>query len=57
VLGLRHRIASGDPFPDGITTPKTRNVMFPEINPGEVENFDIVQAKAIRLSEVLKRNP
>jgi len=32
-------------------------VMFPSINPGEVENFDIVQAKAIRLSEVLRRNP
>ena len=56
VLGLNHRIATGDPFPDGITTPAQKNLMFPSANPPN-ENFDIIQAKAVRFSEVLRRNP
>ena len=31
--------------------------MFPQLNITAAENLDIVQAKAIRLSEVLARNP
>jgi hypothetical protein len=67
VLGLRHRIPPGvlaspkskgpDPFPDRISTPKTKNLMFPQLNVATAENLDIVQVKAIRLSEVLARNP
>ncbi len=66
VLGLRHRIPPGvlaspgskpDPFPDGVRTPKTKNLMFPQLNVTTAENLDIVQVKTIRLSEVLLRNP
>lgn len=57
VLGLAHRIAALDPFPDRLTVPRAVNLMFPSINPGIVENFDIIQAKAVRNSEVLRRNP
>ena len=66
VLGLNHRIAntgaSGDPFPDTITIPGIKNIMFPSNNfpaPGGdgLEDFDIIQAKAVRFSEVLFRNP
>jgi hypothetical protein len=67
MLGLRHRIPPGvlasptskapDPFPDRISTPKTKNLMFPQLNVATAENLDIVQVKAIRLSEVLARNP
>jgi hypothetical protein len=67
VLGLRHRVPPGvlaepgakkvDPFPDGLRTPRSRNIMFPFIHVGDTENFDIIQVKAIRLSEVLRRNP
>lgn len=57
VLGLRHRIAGADPFADGLTTPKTKNLMFPQLNVSTAEDLDIVQAKTVRLSEVLARNP
>ncbi len=67
VLGLKHRVPSGvkaltnskgpDPFPDGLRTPQTKNIMFPNIFVSVTTNFDIVQVKAIRLSEVLRRNP
>ena len=59
VLGLNHRIgaASGDPFADGLTTPATKNVMFPSLNFTTAENFDIIQSKAVRFSEILFRNP
>jgi hypothetical protein len=67
VLGLRHRIppnvksspsAKGfDPFPDGLGTPQRKNLMFPTANLLSAENLDIAQAKAIRFSEVLARNP
>jgi len=57
ILGLLHRTAGGDPFPDGITTPKQKNIMFPSANPPTMENFDIIQAKAVRQSDVLRRNP
>jgi hypothetical protein len=60
-LGLNHRIANtgptGDPYPDSITIPSIQNVMFPSINFGSVENLDIIQAKAVRFSEILFRNP
>jgi hypothetical protein len=56
-LGLNHRIATGNPYPDGINIPSIKNVMFPMINFGTVENFDIIQAKAVRFSEILFRNP
>ncbi len=59
VLGLKHRIGtgSGDPFADGLTTPASKNVMFPSLNFPTAENFDIIQSKAVRFSEVLFRNP
>ncbi len=59
VLGLKHRISagSGDPFADGLTTPARKNVMFPSLNFPTAENFDIIQSKAVRFSEVLFRNP
>jgi hypothetical protein len=55
ILGLLHRIAGGTNFPDGISTPQQKNIMFPSANPPTMENFDIVQAKTIRLSDVLTR--
>ena len=57
VLGLGHRIAAGDAFADGLTSAGQKNVMFPGSNIAASENFDIIQAKAIRQSEVLRRNP
>ena len=57
MLGLKHRIAAGDPFADGLTTPKSKNLMFPRLNVTTAENLDIVQTKVIRFSEVLARNP
>jgi hypothetical protein len=67
VLGLRHRIPVGvkaspqsagpDPFPDRLRTPQRKNLMFPQLNVRTAENFDIVQVQAVRLSEVLRRNP
>ncbi|MFN0105580.1 MAG: peptidoglycan-binding protein, partial [Bryobacteraceae bacterium] len=57
VLGLNHRISTGDDFPDGLTKPATMNVMFPSMNFPAAENFDIIQAKAVRFSELLFRNP
>ncbi len=59
VLGLNHRIGagSGDPFADGLTIPAQKNVMFPQLNFQTAENFDIIQSKAVRFSEILFRNP
>ncbi len=56
-LGLNHRIASGDPFADGLTVPAQKNIMFPSANFPSMENFDIIQAKAVRFSEILFRTP
>ncbi len=57
VLGLNHRVASGDPFPDGLSVPRDQNMMDPDAPARIAESFDIIQVKAILLSEVLARNP
>jgi hypothetical protein len=55
VLGLDHR-TTRPPFADGLRTPRDKNLMFPGTT-RNMENVDIVQVKAIRNSEVLRRNP
>lgn len=55
VLGLDHR-AKRDAFPDNQTVPRDKNLMFPGTTQN-MESLDIVQCKAIRNSEVLRRNP
>jgi hypothetical protein len=57
VLGLGHRDGPPDRFRDGLVTPKDKNIMHPDSSPPTAENFDIIQAKAIRFSEVTFRNP
>jgi hypothetical protein len=57
VLGLGHRGVSGDPFFDQLTIPANENIMHPSNPPPQAENFDIIQVKAIRSSEVFFRNP
>jgi len=55
VLGLKHRI-KGDPIDDGVGAPGDKNMMSGG-DCSEAENFDIIQVKAILLSEVLRRHP
>jgi hypothetical protein len=55
VLGLNHRTTT-PPFADGLRTPRDKNLMFPGTTVN-MESLDIVQCKAIRNSEVLRRNP
>jgi Putative peptidoglycan binding domain len=55
VLGLKHRI-KGDRIDDGVGAPGDKNMMSGG-NCAEAENFDIIQVKAILLSEVLLRHP
>jgi hypothetical protein len=57
VLGLNHRVPNGDPFPDGLSVPRDQNIMDPNAPALIAESFDIIQVKAILLSEVLVRNP
>jgi hypothetical protein len=60
VLGLNHRVpktAPVDPFPDGLSIPRDQNIMDPNAPARIAESFDIIQVKAILLSEVLARNP
>lgn len=57
ILGLGHRGALANPVTDGIAIPPDKNIMRPFVNPPVTENFDIIQAKAIRFSEVMNRNP
>jgi hypothetical protein len=58
VLGLGHRHGRAvDVFRDGLNLPVTLNIMSPGSAPPTTENFDIIQVKAIRFSEVLTRNP
>lgn len=56
-LGLNHRISTGDGFPDGLDIPFRRNLMFPNFFFPTRENFDIIQCKTVRFSEILFRNP
>jgi hypothetical protein len=55
VLGLDHRTTT-PPSADGLRTPRDKNLMFAGTT-RNMENVDIVQVKAIRNSEVLRRNP
>ena len=57
ILGLGHRGALANPVTDGIAIPPDKNIMRPFVNPPVTENFDIIQAKAVRFSEVMNRNP
>ena len=55
VLGLNHRTRI-PPFADRQRIPLDKNLMFPGTTTN-MESLDIVQSKAIRNSEVLRRNP
>jgi hypothetical protein len=57
VLGLNHRVAVAPSFADGLTVPGVKNLMHATSPPPAAENLDLVQVKAIRLSEVLARSP
>ena len=57
ILGLGHRGATANPVTDGLAFPPDKNIMRPFVNPPTTENFDIVQAKAVRFSEVMNRTP
>jgi len=57
ILGLGHRGATANPVTDGLAIPADKNVMRPFANPPTTENFDIIQTKAVRFSEVMFRNP
>jgi hypothetical protein len=57
ILGLGHRGFPANPVTDGLAIPPDKNIMRPFVNPPVTENFDIIQTKAIRFSEVMNRNP
>jgi hypothetical protein len=57
ILGLGHRGSTADQVTDTIAIPPDKNIMRPFVNPPTTENFDIIQAKAIRFSEVMNRTP
>jgi hypothetical protein len=57
ILGLGHRGAVADPVTDTVAIPADKNIMRPFVNPPVTENFDIIQTKAIRFSEVMSRTP
>jgi hypothetical protein len=55
VLGLNHRTRT-PPFNDTLRVPRDKNLMFPGTTVN-MESLDIVQCKAVRNSEVFRRNP
>jgi hypothetical protein len=57
VLGLGHRGDTTRAVPDGLNIPPEKNVMKPSVKPGVAENFDIIQTKAVRFSEIVNRTP
>jgi hypothetical protein len=57
ILGLGHRGAVTNPVTDGLAIPADKNIMRPIVKPPDTENFDIIQVKACRFSEVMNRNP
>lgn len=57
ILGLGHRGAVANPVTDGLALPADKNIMRPFVKPPETENFDIIQVKATRFSELMARNP
>jgi hypothetical protein len=57
IFGLGHRGDLADPFPDGLIVPRKKNIMDPDEPPPRAENFDIIQVKLVRFSEVMNRNP
>jgi hypothetical protein len=57
MLGLGHRGDTTKPVPDGLNIPTDKNVMKPAASPGVAENFDIIQTKAVRFSEIMNRTP
>ncbi|MFN0101276.1 MAG: peptidoglycan-binding protein [Bryobacteraceae bacterium] len=56
MMGLGHRGVTTS-VPDGLTIPPDKNVMRATVNAPVTENFDIIQVKACRFSEVMARNP
>jgi hypothetical protein len=57
ILGLGHRGDVTNPVTDGLPLPADKNIMRPFVKPPDTENFDIIQVKAVRFSEVMARNP
>jgi hypothetical protein len=57
ILGLGHRGDVTNPVTDGLALPADKNIMRPLVKPPDTENFDIVQVKAVRFSELMARNP
>jgi len=57
VLGLGHRGDVANPVTDSVAIPAKKNIMDPDEPPPTAENFDIIQTKAVRFSEVMSRNP
>jgi hypothetical protein len=58
VLGLLHRgVALTDVFTDELSIPLHESLMAGPDPPPVAENLDIIQVKAMRLSEVLNHNP
>ncbi len=57
ILGLGHRGDITNPVTDGLALPADKNIMRPFVNVPVTENFDLVQTKAVRFSEVMSRTP
>jgi len=56
IMGLGHRGVTTK-VPDGLTDPPDKNIMRAGIKAPETENFDLIQVKACRFSEIMGRNP
>ena len=52
-----NRNALAERVMDGLALPADKNIMRPFVKPPDTENFDIIQVKAVRFSEVMARNP
>lgn len=57
IMGLGHRGSTTNGVTDGLAIPADKNVMRPLVKPPDTENFDIIQVKACRFSELMNRNP
>ncbi|MBI2690107.1 MAG: peptidoglycan-binding protein [Acidobacteria bacterium] len=57
ILGLGHRGDTTNGVTDGLALPADKNIMRPIVKPPDTENFDIIQTKAVRFSELMARNP
>jgi hypothetical protein len=53
ILNLGHRGVAGDPWDDLVNYPPNENIMHPSNPPALAQDFDIIQARAVRSSPLI----